>query len=441
MLKISMLAIALSILIGCYGSSHLVHSNNEIVHGFVAPGFESVRNEFEKNLTKRNEIGAACAIYYKNQKVVDIWGGYRDRKHNLPWEEHTLVSGWSSSKGAGAICLAKLHAQGYLDYDDKIATYWPEFAKHGKDKITIKQLLSQQAGLCLLNPEDAGKYSCEQLKNHDTLSKVLENIIPLWELGTKYGYHGGSEGLYEAELVRRIDPMHRSIGTFFQEEIAKPLDIEYYIGLPEGIDQSRIARMYMANLLVAISHLGDMPHGVRKAVFNSKSIFMRSMTEIKGIDLNDRKYLAFEDPDGNGTGEARALAAMYNDLINGGKTAGINQETIDLLEAGPTYPHGNKIDCVMGIPMPTVLGFMKPETGGAQFAKSQRGFGFIGANGAIGCADPDRRLSFAYLTNYNAFRMSKNGDLILKALWNCVDNIVGPKDSGDGGKDRERHIQ
>jgi CubicO group peptidase (beta-lactamase class C family) len=423
MIKNAILSIAALILVACSSPANLAHSNREIVHGFAAPGFELVRDEFKRNLTKRNEIGAACAVYYKNQKVVDIWGGIRDKKRHVPWEEHTLVSGWSSSKGPGAMCLAKLHAQGYLDYDKQIAAYWPEFAKRGKENIIIRQLLSQQAGLCLLNPEDAGKYSFEQLKNHDTLSKVLENILPIWKPGEQYGYHGGSEGLYEAELVRRIDPAHRSIGRFFQEEIAKPLNVEYYIGLPESLDQSRIAHMYMANPLVAISHLGDMPPGVRKAVFNSKSVFMRSMTEIKGIDLNNRKYLAFEDPDGNGTGEARALAALYNDLINGGTATGIRQETIDLLEGAPIYPHGNKIDCVMGIPMPTVLGFIKPETGGAQFAKSQRGFGFIGANGAMGCADPDRQLSFAYLTNYNAFRMSKNGDLVLKAVWQCIDKI------------------
>jgi CubicO group peptidase (beta-lactamase class C family) len=410
-------------ILNCTNSYVAVNENKQIVHGYVAPGFETVRDEFEKNLTQRKEIGAACAIYYQNEKVVDIWGGYRDKKKKLKWEENTLVSGWSSSKGAGAICLAKLHSMGLLDYDKKIIDYWPEFSKHNKADITVRQLLSQQAGLCLFNPEDAGRYTIKDLKNNDTLSRILENIIPLWEPGTKYGYHGGSEGLLIMELVRRIDPLHRTIGKFFQEEIAKPLNIEYYIGLPESIPQTRVAFMHSASPFIALFHLKEYAPGVRKALFNSKSIFMKSMTEVKGIDLNNREYLSFEDPDGNGVGEARALAALYNDLINGGNKIGIKEETIKLLEAKPSYPPDGKIDCVMGMPMPTVLGFMKSEQGGAQFTTTQRGYGFIGANGAIGCADPDRHLSFSYLSNHMGYHMSKHEDIILYKTWECIDNI------------------
>lgn len=424
MLRSLIAFVFLSFLICCTNKCLIVNKNQKIVHGFTAPGFEAVRNEFEKNLTHRKEIGAACAIYYKNKKVVDIWGGYRDKKKKLKWEENTLVSGWSSSKGAGAICLAKLHSMGLLDYDEKIITYWPEFSKHNKAKITVRQLLSQQAGLCLFNPEDAGRYTIEQLKNYDTLSRVLENIIPLWEPGTKYGYHGGSEGLLMMELVRRIDPSHRTIGTFFREEIAKPLNIEYYIGLPEIIPAYRVAYMHTASPFIALFHLKELAPGIRKAIFNRKSIFMKSMTEIKGIDLNDRKYLSFEDPDGNGIGEARALAALYNDLVNGGIKTGIKKETINLLEAKPSYPPDGKIDCVMGMPMPTVLGFMKSEKGGAQFTSSQRGYGFIGANGAIGCADPDQELSFAYMSNHMGYHMSKHEDIILHKTWECIDSIT-----------------
>lgn len=412
----------LSSILDCTNSRLFVNKNRNVVYGYVAPGFEAVRDEFEKNLTHRKEIGAACAIYYRNEKVVDIWGGYRNKKRKLKWEENTLVSGWSSSKGAGAVCLAKLHSMGLLDYDEKIATYWPEFSRHNKGNITVRQLLSQQAGLCLFNPDDAGRYSINDLKNHDTLSRILENIIPLWVPGTKYGYHGGSEGLMMMELVRRIDPSHRTIGTYFQEEIAKPLNIEYYLGLPESVPSTRVAFMHSASPFTALFHLKEYAPGVRKALFNSKSIFMRSMTEVKGINLNSREYLSFEDPDGNGIGEARALAALYNDLVNGGDKTGIKVETINLIEAKPSYPPGGKIDCVMGIPMPTVLGFMKSEIGGAQFTTTQRGYGFIGANGAIGCADPDRHLAFSYMSNHMGYHMSKHEDIILQKTWECIDH-------------------
>jgi len=414
----------------CSDPSLLGRETRKTVYGHVSPGFEAVRDEFEKNFTHRKEIGAACAVYYQNEKVVDIWGGYRDKKKKIKWEENTVVSGWSSSKGVGAVCLAKLHSMGLLDYDARISEYWPGFSKHNKGNITIRQLLSQQAGLCLFNPEDAGRYSIEQLKNHDTLSRILENIVPLWEPGTRYGYHGGSEGLLMMELVRRIDPSHRTIGKFFREEIAIPLKINYYLGLPESIPDDRVAFMHVSSPVSALFHLKENPPGIRKAIFNPRSIFMKSMTEIKGIDLNDRKYLSFEDPDGNGIGEARALAAIYNDLVNGGERLNIKKETIEQFEAPPSYPPGGKTDCVMGIPMPTVSGFMKSETGGAHFTASQRGYGFIGANGAIGCADPDYQLAFAYMSNHMGYHMSKHEDIVLYTTWRCIDSIRAAKGSG-----------
>jgi CubicO group peptidase (beta-lactamase class C family) len=393
------------------------------VHGFVAPGFEIVREEFARNIADRNEPGAACAAYFEGRKVVDLWGGYRDKKKSLPWQEHTLVRSWSSSKGLGAVCLAQLHSQGLLDYDAKISHYWPEFAKNGKENITVRQLLAQQAGLCLLNKADAKRYSVEQLKDHDTLSKVLENIVPIWEPGTKYGYHGASEGPLIAELLRRIDPKHRSIGTYFQQEIAQPLRIRYYIGLPESVPDSLLAATLVANPMVALLHMNYMPWGLRKAVFNPRSIFMRSMMEVKGIDLNSRKYMAFEDPGGNGFGEPRGMAAVYDEMLTGGKKIGVSRLTLDLIEKPAVYPPGGKVDAVLGIVMPTSLGFMKPDSGSAFYTSSPRAYGFFGANGSMGFADPDAGIAFAYGGNYHAYHMSLHEDLVVKALYAAAENV------------------
>lgn len=393
------------------------------VHGYVAPGFEAVAEEFGLNLNKRGEIGAACTIYYNGEKVVDIWGGYRNKEKKEPWKEDTIVGCWSASKGVGAACLALLHSRNLLDYDQRISHYWPAFSKHGKGSITVRQLLSQQAGLCLFNREDLPLLSVSNLKKEEFLSHALENIIPLWEPGTKYGYHGASEGLLIAELVRRIDPQHRNIGRFFQEEIARPLSLQYWIGLPEDIDGKRLAKMYMASPLTAIRNMKYLPPGARKSIFDKNSIFMRSMTEIKGIDLNDRKYLSFEDPDGNGIGEARALAALYNEFLTGGKRIGLSAKTISLIEEPAAFPESGPIDLVMGIEMPTSLGFMKVTSGSAPFASSSRGYGFIGANGTIGFADPDMKIAFAYAGNYNAFHLSYHEDHVLTALRKAINKL------------------
>src|SRR6187200_1175617 len=115
--------------------------------GFVAQGFEEVEREFERNFAERRELGAACAAYVRGEKVVDLWGGVRDARDGSPWEENTLVLVYSTSKGLSAMTLALAHSRGWLDYDERVTTYWPEFAQQGKDEITVRQLLAHQAGL------------------------------------------------------------------------------------------------------------------------------------------------------------------------------------------------------------------------------------------------------------------------------------------------------
>ena len=168
---------------------------------FVAPGFEEVREEFIRNFTSRNEIGASCCIYYKGEKVVDLWGGYKDKKTKEPWEENTIVKVFSTTKGMALIVLAKLHSEGLLDYNEKVCTYWPEFARNGKENITVEQLLTHKAGLVLLKR----KVRVTELHDFATMSVLLENAAPSWEPGAKSGYHSATIGLYIQQLVMRID--------------------------------------------------------------------------------------------------------------------------------------------------------------------------------------------------------------------------------------------
>lgn len=211
---------------------------NARIHGTVAPGFEEVRTEFARNFTERGERGAAVAVMHRGKLVVDLWGGERNPQHE-PWEEGTLVPVYSTTKGIGAIALAVAHSRGWLHYDAPVARYWPEFAQQGKERITIRQLLSHEAGLVLIDQP----VSLAMVRNLDTLAMVLARQKPMWEPGLQHGYHLSTLGFYMNELFRRVDPAHRTIGEFVRTELAPAVNAEFYIGLPDSIPDSRVARV------------------------------------------------------------------------------------------------------------------------------------------------------------------------------------------------------
>jgi len=174
------------------------------VHGYVGSGFEGVRRTFADNFTRRRELGGACCIYRGGEKVVDLWGGSRNRQTGAPWEYDTMVIVYSATKGLAAMTLALAHSRGWLDYDEYVCTYWPEFAQHGKERITVRQLLAHQAGLFAFDePVDRAVVA-----DLDRLALVLARQKPAWEPGTRQAYHALTLGFYEGELLRRVDPLH-----------------------------------------------------------------------------------------------------------------------------------------------------------------------------------------------------------------------------------------
>ena len=179
--------------------------------------------------------GAACCIYYQGRKVVDFWGGQRSPGH--PWQEDTLGLTFSVTKGMAAAALVVAHSRGLFDLDAPVARYWPEFAQGGKDHITVRQLLTHQAGLISVDEP----LTVEKLADHDRLAHILARQKPAWQPGTRHGYHTLTLGWYQSELLRRVDPHDRTIGQFFQDEIAKPLGVEFYIGLPAHIAEDQLA--------------------------------------------------------------------------------------------------------------------------------------------------------------------------------------------------------
>src|SRR6478672_9430998 len=202
-----------------------------IIHGFAGSGFDAVHEAFADNFSRRHELGAACCIYHQGEKVVDLWGGIRNISTGEPWEEDTMVLVFSATKGLAAMTMALAHSRGWLDYEERVCTYWPEFAQQGKERITVRQLLAHQAGLFAIDePVDRSI-----LADLDRLATVLARQKPAWEPGTRQAYHALTLGFYEGELVRRVDPQHRSLGRFFQDEIASPLGLDLYLRLPDTI--------------------------------------------------------------------------------------------------------------------------------------------------------------------------------------------------------------
>ncbi len=254
-----------------------------LIDGSVSRGFEPVREAFIENFTRRGELGGACCIYQDGEKVVDLWGGVRDRASGEPWRADTMVVVHSTTKGLAAMVMALAHSRGWLDYDERVCTYWPEFAQTGKERITVRQLLAHQAGLFAFDePVDR-----EVVADLDRLAEIMARQRPAWEPGERQAYHAISLGFYEGELIRRIDPAHRSLGRVFDDEIAKPLGLDFYIRVPESIPDARLAPLEPPSLW---KRLTGMPLPIVLAAMNRRSVLYRSLIANPGT----RFYL---DPD------------------------------------------------------------------------------------------------------------------------------------------------
>src|SRR5687767_3181973 len=299
-------------------------------YGVVAPGFEEVRTAFERNFAERGEIGAAVAAYWHGDKVVDLWGGRRMPQADEPWRRDTMVVVMSSTKGLSAMTLAVANARGWLDYDAPVVRYWPEFAQNGKAAVTVRQLLGHEAGLVLLDE----KLTIETLRDLDALARVLARQKPAWPPGTRHGYHTMTLGLYMQELIRRVDPAHRTLGRFFHEEIAEPLGIEFYIGLPRDIPDDRLATLEPLSAARGLLALRYTPPAVTLKMIAPGSLLRRSFAGV-AADPNDRRYYEVEVPAGNGVGTARAIARAYSAFAEGGAELGITPETFARVTAPP----------------------------------------------------------------------------------------------------------
>lgn len=361
------------------------------IEGHVHPGFEPVRDAFAENFTERDELGGACCAYHHGEKVVDLWGGVRNRATGEPWEADTMVIVYSTTKGLAAMTLALAHSRGWLDYDQRVAHYWPEFAQQGKEAVTVRQLLAHQAGLFELDVP----ITRELVADLERLAEVLARQKPAWEPGTRQAYHAITLGFYQNELIRRIDPQHRSLGQFFQEELATPLGLEFYIRLPESIPDSRLGTAASPGFLGMV--LG-FPLRFAIAALNPRSRIVRALRGSMLPHDESRIYARnLEIPSGGGVGTARAIAHAYGVFASGGGALGLRPETLAEL-AAPAIPATRGFhDACMGGEARFSLGFMKPcpiFSFGTPVS-----YGMPGSGGSMGFADPATGVGYGYVTN------------------------------------------
>lgn len=387
------------------------------VDGVTSRGFGAVRETFIDNFARRHELGGACCVHWRGEPVVDLWGGVRNKKTGEPWERDTMVIVHSATKGLAAMTLAIAHSRGWLDYDALVASYWPEFAQNGKERVTVRQLLAHQAGLFAIDePVDRGTVA-----DLDRLAVILARQKPAWEPGTRQGYHALTLGFYQGELLRRIDPQHRSLGRFFHEEIAVPLELDAYINIPADLPNSRLATLSAPSPLAMM--LGFPPRLALSAM-NRRSNIYRALMINPGTgvyqDADTIYARELEVPSGGAVCNARALSKAYGVFANGGRELGLTARTLELL-AAPAIPpaRGFYDECLKG-EVRFSLGFMKPSP--AWPFGSASAFGSPGTGGALGFADPAAGIGYGYVTSQSG--TSLTGDPREVALRDAVNTCV-----------------
>ncbi|MCP4121107.1 MAG: beta-lactamase family protein [Bacteroidetes bacterium] len=369
------------------------------VNGFVEKGFEKVESVFRENFSNRGEVGAACAVYRNGELVVDLWGGHADRKKTRPWKRDTKALVFSSTKGLSSLSFASLHSKGILNFDAKIKDYWPEFAINGKEDITVRQLLAHEAGLMVIDK----LLSIHTLKKKDKLASILAGQRPQKAALGKKAYHTWTISLYQSEIARRVDPLSRSIGTLFNDEIALPLDADFHIGIPHGIDDDEIAEIIPFEPVQAILHgWNQIPFRLLLGFWDPYLIplrsFMNPPVAFSPLIFNQRFIREMEIGSVTGIGTARAMAKIYGEFANGCPNLDYSPQTIKELEAYHSNPNDGLKDMVLKVNLIYSLGLEKPSSF-FNFGSDQRAFGHQGAGGSAGFADPAKRVGFAYVMN------------------------------------------
>jgi CubicO group peptidase (beta-lactamase class C family) len=343
---------------------------------------------FQENFTQFGELGAAVSVWKHGKSVVELSGGFREAKREHPWTPDTIAFFWSATKGLGSACLLHALQEESITLEQRVAELWPEFGHAGKDKITLAQLLSHQAGLSALDdPPD--------ILDYPAVIAALEKQTPLWPPGTAHGYHARTFGFLVDECVRRITG--KRVAKYWREKFGEPLALDIWLGLP-ATEASRTATIYAAK-----SGGTQTPAEFYRELAKPGTLVRKTFASPAGLQsiaaMNTPQNRATDIVSFSGIGSASSLAKFYGMLANGGELGGtrFKKETIGWMST--TLAAGT--DRILQVPTAFSAGFMKDPPGSPRriFGPSASAFGHPGAGGSSAFADPENGISFAYVMN------------------------------------------
>ena len=377
------------------------------VSGLVAPGFEPVRAAFDANFTRRGEVGAAVHVLIDGEPVVDLWGGAADAAGTRPWEADTLVNVWSTTKGWLALAMHMLAERGLLDFEAPVARYWPEFARHGKDRVLVRHILTHTAGL----PGPSLKVPDEAVYDWQVMTRSLEQSELFWKPGTRCGYHAATFGWLNGEVLRRITGL--SVGQFLYDQISVSLGADAFIGVPAS-QEGRTADTLP-------------PDPVERLIFNAwtglpgrlaRQAFHNPHRPLQAV--NTHRWREAQIPSSNGHCSARGLARLYTPLALGGEAFGVRllaEKSVERLAREQIHVK----DVITTAWVRRTLGFMLPDTELGD-PRPLTAFGHPGMGGSLGFADPLARLAVGYVRNKMLFGSAvKNYSDLCRAVYACLD--------------------
>jgi CubicO group peptidase (beta-lactamase class C family) len=358
------------------------------INGQADESFGAVADAFRRNFDEREELGAAFCLYVDGERRVDLWAGVADSTTGAEWEEDTVALVFSTTKGMTALCIARLVDSGALAYDDPVAAHWPEFATAEKDHITVEQLLSHQAGLIGVD----APISFDEIMSVTPVIESLQSQSPLWEPGTAHGYHAITFGWLAGELLARVDG--RRIGQYLQEEIADPLGLDMWIGLPES-EEPRVARLESPPFPDDPELVAHYQRLYARDAYGYRALALDGRISTAGDNhFNLRAVHATEMPGANGITDARSLARMYAATID--EVDGIRLLGRDAMNAARTERVGGP-DLTLLVPSRFGAGFWLHDESAPMIQDGS--FGHPGAGGSLGYANPELGIGYGYVMN------------------------------------------
>lgn len=352
------------------------------ISGTLAPGFERVRDVFEAHFSSGDiyqEVGASFCAYHQGRCVVDLWGGVADRRTGRPWARDTTANLYSTTKAIAALCLAMQVDRGLVDYEDLVGAHWPEFAANGKEATTVAHLASHQSG----NPGLREPTELDELLDWPLITGRLERQAPFWKPGEATAYHPWTYGFLVGEIVRRVSG--RSIGQVLAEDIAGPIAIEAYIGLPPEKDGG--ASVLYGPKTAAAASEGALPDFIVAAMTNPP---------LEPERPNLRPWRAAELPGIGGFASASALAKMFAVCAEGGELDGVRLLSAAGIDRMTTV-QSTRVDGLLGAPAHWAHGVVLNNLG--IYGPNPRAFGHSGWGGSFVCADRDARAALGYVVN------------------------------------------